>query len=222
VSIRKTAETDTPILPWRFVAGVFLHCAVPLYLAALIVDFALLPSQPVSVADVLRHILRITPFLLGGYLVFGISGSLLAAIIDPLLRVRRRRQAAKDPLIAAMGWERMILDTLRQGKGRFGIVADAALTRLEAARWDHGDPLQQALARDLIETIRAAHAALSSAPPERRQALADMTADTLERIAAGHDEIAAARARHDEAQVQMISRYIENRYGPSDFAGEGD
>jgi hypothetical protein len=211
-------EVDRPILPWRLVAGAFLHFVVPVYLIAIVLDFALIAPPVAGVEPALHRVLHISPALLGGYAGFALLATLGAALADPMLRARRARRRAAHPHAAGLASERRLRGALTQGKGLFGPATDRMLAGLGAARWDHGDPHCQALARDLAEAVAASADALATAPAERRAGIVGMAAATIGRIAAAQEQLAAIRAREDERQAQIVAGYVEARYG-SDFSG---
>jgi hypothetical protein len=218
------AETgpDRPILPWRLVAGFFLHCVGPFYLAAMAVAILWLdPSEP-NVAAVLHRALSVSPVILGGYSALAALSVLGAALLDPLLRTRRKRRAALDPLPPARRAEGVVRQAIDRSRGRLGPRSDAAMARLQTVRWDFADPRQQAIAHDLAEAANASTAALETAAPDRRAGIMEMAAATFERLADAQEELAAASSLENERRAQVIAGYVETRYGPSDFSGSGN
>lgn len=217
------SETENrPILPWRLVGGVFLHFLVPYYLIAALIDVLFVASPVHEPGAALHRILRASPVLLGGYAALALFATLLAAVTDPLLRARRDRRAAAHPQAPALRSDRMLRDAIGRGTGRFGARADAALAALGESRWDFASTEQQALVRALAEAIAASVDAIISAPPERRGAIADMAAGTIEHIVRAQRELAVANAAQDERKASAAAGYVEMRYGPSDFSGSGD
>ncbi|WP_454883852.1 hypothetical protein [Sphingomonas oryzagri] len=213
---------DRPILPWRLVAGAFLHFVVPFYLIAVVTDVLLFGPHEVSGEGMLRHALAASPALLSGYVGVALLATLLAAGIDPLLRRGRARRLAKDPAVM----DRRLADRVGRaaavGKGRFGVRADAALAAMTQARWVYGDPSHRALAGDLIETVRVSCAAIESAPVDRRAAIAAMAAGTIEHLARARKELADVGAAQDERKARAAARYVEIRYAASDFSSGED
>lgn len=216
-----SVEDDRPILPWRLVAGAFLHFVVPFYLIAILVDL-MLGTPHEDTEAMAHHALLVTPPLLGGYVAVAALATIIAALADPTLRSWRARRQAGEPGVAVIRSERRASEAMSRGTMLFGPRGDAALARLATARWDHTDLRQQALSRDLIEAVTASVAALSTAPMERRTAIADMAAATFEHIAFAQAELAASRALEDERKAQVIAGYVETRYGPSDFSSGAD
>lgn len=213
-------DQDRSVLPWRLVAGIFLHFLVPVYVIAVGLDIVLEPGR-LDVEVALHRALAASPWILGGYALVTLLAVMVAVLLDPLLRARARRRAVRDPLRQSRRAERLVRQGLHEGGGRLGPRSDAALARLRAARWDFADPGQQALARDLAQCARASAAALGSAGPGRREAIAEMAAATFERLADAQADLAVASASEDERQARIIAGYVETRYGPSDFSGSG-
>jgi hypothetical protein len=213
---------DRPILPWRLVAGAFLHFVVPFYLIAVVIDVLLFGPREAGAEAMLRHALVVSPVLLAGYAGVALLATLLAAGIDPVLRRRRERRARSNPVVMDRRLADRVVRAAELGKGRFGSRADAALAALAAARWEYRHPGHQALARDLLEAVSASTAALASAAPERRAAIAEMAAATIERLANARRELADENAAQDERKARASAGYVEARYGSSDFSGGGD
>jgi hypothetical protein len=213
---------DRPILPWRLIAGVFLHFIVPFYLIALIADVVLFGETGASVAAILGHVLRISPALIGGYAGIAALVSLAAALIDPLLRARRAGRRACDPRWGVERAERQLRGAIAQGKGLFGSQADATLARLGAAQWRYEDPRYRSLVRDLVDAIKASARAIESSPPARSAELVGMTSVTIERIAAAHRHLVEDGAGEDERKARILAGYVELRYGGSDFSSSAD
>jgi len=211
---------DHPILPWRIVAGAFLHFAVPAYLVTVPLACLFAAPAPATAADMLALAVPFSGWFLSIYAIAGLGVSLAAALIDPMLRRIRLRRAARDPLIASRRSEQKAARALADGRRLYGSAVPPALDRLSATRWDHGDPRCQALAADLAEVMRTSTAAMASAPPERRAAILGMVTTALERIEHAVATLQAERARLDEGDALTVARYVEFRYGSSDFTGD--
>ncbi|MFA6112976.1 MAG: hypothetical protein WC729_03270 [Sphingomonas sp.] len=208
------------ILPWRIVAGAFLHFAVPAYI--LTVPLACLFAAPAAatVEDVLRLALPFSGWFLALYAASGTLFSLGAALLDPMLRQQRRRREARDPRVAAQRSAQRLSRAITEGRRLYGDRAPSALDRLSAAPCDHADPRCQALSSDLAEIVRTSAAALASAPAERRTAILATAAAALDRIDNAVAALHAERSRLDEGDALTVARYVESRYGTSDFAGD--
>lgn len=210
-------EYPASILPWRLVAGAFLHLVLPFYFLAILV--AVVRNGSADLESMLHLALRVSPALLGGYAVAAVAATAFAALVDPLLRARKARREARNPRARAERSERQLRHALSVGRTVPGSPAEAALALLANTRWNHGDPRYQALSRDLAEAIDASTRALATAAPERRPALAAMVTATIEQIAAAHADLAAADAQEDETQARIVAGYVEARYGPSKLSG---
>ena len=203
--------SSRPVLPWRMVAGGLIHFAVAGYLVVVPVLCLLLAPAHASAETVARLALRLSLwFLVGlvGLVLITIPATIAA---DRVVRARRHR-AARAPAIPDRSSAEATARVERATHATLGEAAVPLLARIAAARWNHDDTRYQALARDLDEVVRAATVALASAPPDRRLAISATTAEALARIAAELDALAAANAQADEAQVQLLSRYLDARY----------
>ncbi|WP_395398058.1 hypothetical protein WBP07_26380 [Novosphingobium sp. BL-8A] len=210
-------EAAAPVLPWRLVAGAFLHCVLPFYLLAMLA--AIVVRRPDHVEALLDLALRISPALLGGYALVATGATTFAALVDPLLRARRARREARDPRAPAARSERDLRRAIAASRAIRGARTEAAIAAITAANWNHEDPGHQALSRDLAEAIESSTRALATAAPDRRPALTEMIAATIEHIAAAQADLAIAQARADETQARIVAGYVEARYGPSQFSG---
>ncbi len=213
---------DRPILPWRIVAGAFLHFVVPVYLVALIMTCLLDAPTGATAEQVLRIALPFSGWFLAGYGLLALLSVLGARLIDPVLRSRRRRRQACDPQRAEMESRDRLARALAEGRSHFGKAADVSLDTIARQPWDHADPRFQSLSRDLAELVHSSATALSTARDERRGAIATIAATSLERIAAALADLVAHRAQDDETAARTAARYVEMRYGGSDFAGDDD
>lgn len=128
------AGQDRPILPWKLVAGAFVHFVVPIYLVALIVDTLLAMPSGATAEAMLRHALPFSGWFLALYLAITLAVSLGTAAVDPLLRARRRRRTQNDPRAAARLSEQRLRHAVTQGRGLFGACADTILQALQADR----------------------------------------------------------------------------------------
>jgi len=215
-----TVEQVRPVLPWRLVAGVFLHFILPAYVVALMVDLLLFAHD----LPLPRMVLQALPFsgwFLLVYALIAIAGTVLAAGLDPLFRARRARREARDPAAPARRSERLLADAVQQGRGQFGQAGDEVLQALRSGRWAHADSRFQALSRDLAQVVRTATAALASADAERRATVKETALRGLRGIAAGLRELELEASRRDEGDAQTVARYVESRYG-SDSAGSAN
>lgn len=213
---------DRSILPWRIVAGAFLHFVVPIYLIALIITCLLRAPTGATAEQVLRIALPFSGWFLAGYGLLAALSVLGAGLIDPMLRSRRRRRHACDPRRAEMQSRDRLARALAEGRSHFGDAADVSLDTIAHQPWDHADPRFQSLSRDLAELVDSSATALSTARDERRASIAAIATTSLERIAAALTDLVSHRAHDDETAARIAARYVEIRYSGSDFAGGDD
>ena len=164
---------------------------------------------------------RLSAFFLGGYATLAASSVIVALAVEPLLRFRNARLEARDPRFAAQASSRRVARAIADGMPRLGPEAAPTLNAFRGPRWDHTDERFQTLSADLAEVVRTASAALATAPPDRRGAIAELAAASLHRIEAALTALQAQRGRLDEGDLHTIARYVATRYDPSDFASGG-
>ena len=220
-TIQRAGE-DRPILPWTMVAGAFLHFVVPVYLVAVIVDTLLVVPKDAGAEAMFRAALPFSARFLAGYGLAAIAVSFAAAITDPLLRARRRHRARRDPSAGARLSEQRLRRAVARGRGLFGTRADALLLAIGAARWDHDDPRFRSLSADLDELVRTSADALSAATPDRRAEIGNRATGAIGHLQIALRELNEAHGDRQDADAQAVARYVELRYGPSDFSGSQD
>jgi hypothetical protein len=216
----ETAGEMRPILPWRLVAGAFLHFIIPAYLVAALVDWQL--GTPANGESFLRHLPAFSAIFLAIYAAAALVCSLGAAGLDRILRERRARREAADPMAPARWSERRVAAAVQLGKGRFGGAGDAALERLLQGHWLHGDARYQALSSDLDAVVQRSVAALAHATDEGRAAVVETACAAIGHVGEGLAALEAAERGRAESEARTVARYVELRYGASDFAGDGD
>ena len=220
---------DTPLIPWRLVAGILIHFIAPAYLVTLGVGWWIDGPTGATLETFLRFALGLSWRFLAGYVLLTIVAVIGARLLDPPLRASRARRLARDPREPVRRSARELATALRRleslptGKGQarlaqaIGVVRDAA--------WVHDDERYRKLSADLAEASAAFTAAAASATPARRGKIIEMAAGATEHIGAALGELAAERSRLDEGDARTVARYIDLRYGPdnaSDLAGPGD
>jgi hypothetical protein len=211
--------SDPKIRSWRIVAGAYFHFLVPAYVISLAITCLLKAMAGASSAAVAQGAISFSGWFAAGYGSLAIVSVIVTKAIEPVLQARRRKRMAADPRFAAKESEQALARTLNDGRRAFGGRAALALEAIRGRRWDPADPHFQALAVDLAEIVRTSGAALASAPVERREAIMELTATSLDRIDDALAALIAERSRLDEGDARAVSRYLEMRYGPSDFAG---
>jgi len=210
-------DDDKPVLPWRLVVGILLHFAIPLYLIALLAAFLFLPDVPATGEARVRWLLRESGLFLIAFSAATILAGLVAAVIDPPLRALRRRKRARDPAqpaLASRARTRAALSRLGAADwGPAGARVGAALARLNRESWDHRSADGQRLSQDLAEAADVFIPALDSASGARRSEVAELAANSIDRIAEALDQQHATKSRLDEGDARTIARLIELRYG---------
>ena len=215
----EAAGEERPILPWRLVAGAFLHFIIPFYLVAAFVDWQL---EAVLGNDFLRHLPAFSGAFLALYAAATLIFSLGAAGLDRLLRDRRARREAADPAAPARRSEQRVAAAARLGMGRFGAEGDAALEQLLRGHWLHGDARYQALSADLEAVVQRSVQALTHATDDGRAAITGTACAAIGHVGDGLAALEAAERGRAESEARTVARYVELRYGASDFAGDAD
>jgi hypothetical protein len=218
----EAAGGDRPILPWRLVAGAFLHFIIPAYLVAALVDWLMRVEAGGNAESFLRHLLSFSGSFLALYAAAALLCSLGAAGLDRLLLRRRARREAADPMAAARLSEQRLAAAVRLGRGKFGTAGDAALERMPRRHWIHADSRFQALAADLETVVQRSVQALDHATDDGRAAIVDMACAAIDHVGQGLDALEAAERGRAESEARTVARYVEMRYGDSDFAGDKD
>lgn len=218
---RSMTSDEVAVLPWRIVAGAFLHFIVPAYVIGVPLACLFAAPKDATVEQLLGLALPFSGWFLAGYAAATVIATLAAAAIDPALRARRRRRDELDPRVAAAGSERRLARAVAEGGGALGGRAPALLVAIRDAHWDHGDPRYQALSSDLAQIVRTSVAACATASAESRGEIADIAAVSLARIERALQALITERGRLDAGDARTVARYVELRYGPSDFAGDG-
>jgi hypothetical protein len=217
-------EEERPVLPWRLVVGVLLHFVIPAYLATIVIAGLLGAPRHASTEALLAFLLDATGAFVGAYVLLIVGAAGAARLLDPPLRRRRAAREAADPRIAANRSQRRVVQALSQA-GRLAVGAEAgrvtaAIAAIRESGWHHGDDRFQAMSADLAEATRAFVAAFDTAEPVRRAEIAGLAATALERIAAALAALSAERRRLDEGDARTAARYIDARYGGSDFSSD--
>jgi hypothetical protein len=212
--------TDRPVLPWRIVAGAFLHFALAAYLlvglgccaAGLLGGM----TSPELVARALPYSVRFAVV----YMALATTTTLVAAMLDPLLRRHRRRRVGRDPGVLERQSRRDLTMALAEGRSRLERDAVSVLDTIASIAWHHDDPAFQFLSADLAEVVKTSVTALTTATPQRRQDLTAVTTATLARIVQSARDLQDERRRLDEGDLHTVARYIDSRYPRSDYAGD--
>jgi hypothetical protein len=215
----EAAGEERPILPWRLVAGAFLHFIIPAYLIAALVDWQL-RGEPLRIF--LGHLLSFSGAFLAVYAALTLVCSLGAAALDRLLRRRRARREARDPAAPARRSEARLAEAVRLGTGQFGARGDKALEQMLRRPWRHADPRFQSLSADLDAVVQRSVRALAHAKEDGRAEIAGLACAAIDHVGQGLDALEAAERDRAESEARTVARYVELRYGASDFAGDAD
>ena len=211
---------DRKIQSWRIVAGAYLHFIVPAYLIVVPLYCLFTARSGAGIGDLVRSAVPFSGWFLAGYAALALLSVAIAVVFEPLLQSRSRRREARDPRRAALASQQRVARAVADGRRLLGDRAATVLDSIRGPRWDHADPRFQALSTDLAEVVRASAAALASASPDRRPELMDMAAAALARIESALTALFAERGRLDEGDARTVARYVEMRYGQSDFSGD--
>ncbi len=208
-----------PISAWRIIGGAFLHFAVPAYI--LIVAMVTLFSAPAgaAVSDLARLALGYSGWFLTGYLAFALAATIAAAAIEPMLGFVRRRRGASDTAQAAIESRNRVTKAIADARALPGGDLQRLVDSIAAPRWDHDDARFQALSQDLIQVVQAMTAANATASDKSRPEIIALATRSLQQIDIGLSSLTEEQARLDHGDAQAVTLYVENRYGPSDFAG---
>ena len=224
MALKPDALTIRPryvIASWRLVAGAYVHFIVPAYLigvpaAALV---ATLPGAPIE--KMLERVPVFSAWFLGGYSALALLSVGATLILEPLGRFLGARREANDPRRTSAASERRVARAIIDAARYLGPKSASALDVIRSPGWDHSDPRCQALSVDFAVVVQTSVAAVASAGPERRAEFEELAAGSLARIANAYANLRAERTKLDEGDAHTVARYIESRYGPSDFSGEG-
>ena len=216
VSARPALIAKAPIRAWRIVGGAFLHFAVPVYVVTVAVATLFTAPTGAPLNELARLALGYSGWFLAGYSTLAVAATLAAAALEPL--VGRRRNAA-DPSRAAIDSRMRLTHALAEARSLPGADLRRLVDMLAQPKWDHDDARYQALSRDLAQVVHAMAAANDTASDESRADILALATRSLQRIADTLRNLVADQSRLDHGDARAVARYVENRYGPSDFAG---
>ncbi len=219
VSVRPALIAKAPIRAWRIVGGAFLHFAVPVYVVTVAVATLFTAPAGAPLGELARLALGYSGWFLAGYAALALAGTLTAAALEPLIGVRRRGRDATDPGRAAIDSRMRVTRALAEARSLPGADLRQLVDMLAQPRWDHDDERYQALSRDLAQVVHAMAVANDTASTESRSDILALATRSLQRIEEMLSGLRAEQSRLDHGDARAIARYVENRYGPSDFAG---
>jgi hypothetical protein len=171
--------------------------------------------------DWLQLALPVSGWFLAAYTALAIAAAAATRLIEPILQSSSARREASDPRLLARASERRVSRAIADGRRQLPAPALQILDQIQGPRWDHTDSRCQSLSADFAEVVRTAIAATGTAPPDRRDEITTLATDSLQRIDTALSTLHAERARLDEGDARTVARYVESRYGPSDFASDG-
>ena len=219
LSIPPLHAARPPIRAWRIVGGAFLHFAVPVYLVTIAVVTLFNAPAGATTGDLARLALGFSGWFLAGYAALTLAGTIAAAAIEPALAIGRRRRQANDPGILATASRLRVTRALADARALPGVELHRLIDMIGAPRWDHDDSRFQALSQDLAQVVEAMCSANATSSAQSRPEVVDLATRSLRRIDEALGALAAERGRLDHGDARTVARYVENRYGPSDFAG---
>lgn len=208
-----------PIRAWRIVGGASLHFAVPAYVVTVATTTLFNAPAGASITALARFALACSGWFLAIYAGLSIVLMLIAAGIEPVFGARRNRHRASDPGRDAMDSRLRVTQALAGACRLPGNGLPRLIDSIGAPRWDHDDSRFQALSQDLFQIVHAMTTANATASAKSRPEIAELATRSLQRIDEELSELAAERSRLDHGDAQAVARYVENRYGSSDFAG---
>jgi hypothetical protein len=217
--IHSAPAAKPPIRAWRIVGGAFLHFAVPAYLVTVAVVTLFNAPAGASAGDLMRLALAYSGWFLVGYAALALVGTTGMAAIEPALAIGRHRRRARDPGFASAESRLRVTRALAAARSLPGGELRRLIDSIGAQRWDHDDSRFQALSEDLYQVVRAMTAANATASTKSRPDIIDLATGSLRRVDDALGELVADRSRLDHGDARAVARYVENRYGSSDFAG---
>jgi hypothetical protein len=217
VSVRPALIAKSPIRAWRIVGGAFLHFAVPVYVVTVAVATLFTAPAGAPLGELAHLALGYSGWFLAGYAALALAAIMAAAALEPLVNLRRRR--AIDPSRAANDSRTRVTRALAEARSLPGADLRRLVDVLAQPRWNHDDERYQALSRDLAQVVHAMAVANDTASTESRPDILALSTRSLQRIEDALSGLVAERSRLDHGDARAVARYLENRYGPSDFAG---
>jgi len=218
VSVRPALIAKAPIRAWRIVGGAFLHFAVPVYVVTVAVATLFTAPAGAPLSDLAHLALGYSGWFLAGYAALALAATVVTAALEPLVGLRRHRDAI-DPRRAANDSRMRVTHALAEARSLPGADLRRIVDVLARPRWDHDDERYQALSRDLVQVVHAMAVANDTASDESRTDILALATRSLQRIDDTLNDLAAERSRLNHGDARAVARYVENRYGPSDFSG---
>lgn len=218
-SVANPGINRSPIRAWRIVGGAFLHFAVPAYVVIVAILTLFDAPAGASLGSLARLALGYSGWFLAGYAALAVTATIVAAAAEPLFVARRRRREAGDPALSAAASRLRVTRAIADARSIAGSDLGRLLDSIGAPRWDHDDPRFQALSQDFLQVVQVMTTANATASAKSRPEIIDLATLSLQRIDDTLGELAAERSRLDHGDARAVARYVENRYGSSDFSG---
>ncbi|MBW8840697.1 MAG: hypothetical protein JF608_02600 [Sphingomonadales bacterium] len=219
VPARPTPIAKPPIRAWRIVGGVFLHFAVPAYVVTIAVATVFTAPAGAPFGELAHLALGYSGWFLAGYAALALSATFAAAALEPLIGLRHRGRDVIGPGRAATESRTRVTRALAEARTLPGADLRRLVDAIAQPRWNHDDERYQALSRDLAQVAHAMAAANDTASEESRSEILALATRSLQRVEDTLIGLAAEQSRLDHGDASAVARYVENRYGPSDFAG---
>lgn len=193
-----------PIPTSRLLVGILLHFCAPAYLLTCLAT-CLLGDPPVDdVGSVVGRMAWTALWFLPGFLLLTGAAAGVGAVLD---RHRDRSPDAAETARAHVAAARQLLAPLHHSR------LTQAMAAMDAVRWDYAEARYQRVAADLDAAARTFFAAASSAGPDRRPAILNLAADSIEGLGVALAELHDEKRRLDEGDARTVATYLDARYG---------
>lgn len=202
-----------------------LHLALPAYVVTVSLAI-LIAAAPVSLPRSLHLALVTGAWFIPAYAVLIAVVALAARAEGRRASDRRAALAAIDPDVSARHSAQRVaaavasLEQIGAGPGETARLR-AAVTMLRDGAWRHDDTRFQSLAADLAKAAGAFAASFNAAIAGQRSEVQLLATTAVEQIARELQRLAAEADRLGHRDAQVAARYIELRYGGTDFTGDG-
>ncbi len=202
-----------------------MHIALPVYAVAAALVL-LLSSHPLSVAEGLRLALMTGAWFIPLYAILIIVVSVATSAAGRLVRRRRAISAARDPAVAAKASAQRLaaalprIEAIAAGNEETAFRIRTAVAQLRSGVWRHEDKRFQAVSSDLAMATAAFAASFDTAGVKRQSEIRLMAATALEQIAGELRRLQSENTSLDCGDAQVAARYIDLRYGGTDFTGD--
>ena len=185
----------------RLAAAVLLHVSAPAYLLACLVACL---APPVSNWAAVPGRMLWT----GAWYLPLFAGLMLVTALLPALVDRRIPALENAEIDARTSLPTAVRTLMTLGDRRLERAALAA----ESVGWNFADERDRRVIADLEAAARTFAAAAASAPSERRPMVLSLAAESIERLAAAGQGLAAERGALDEGDARTVAGYVAARY----------